>query len=335
MRQRKRLLEASSKAIGAKSMMLWYWLPDMSTKTSPRLSNDLDAKYVVALEDYLRQRDESCLHRAYELGRRSVGEGRSILDMIELHQKATLQSVSKCGSLPETGHVLEASALFLREAISPYEMTNRAYGEANAALRRLNETLEAEIKRFAHALNDDAGQLLAVVHIKLEDVGRSLPADVRERLQEARQVLDQIEDRLRGLAHELRPPALEDQGLVPALQSLAVAVSRRTGLRVILEAAESTRLPPGMEAVLYRVVQEALKNSSKHAQARTSKIRLWRVQGFACCSIEDDGTGFDPSGISSGKVPRGLGLLGIKERLQVLGGNCEILSAPGQGTKLN
>jgi len=316
-------------------MMLWYWLLDMSTKASPRLSNDLDAKYVVALEDYLRQRDEGCLHRAYELGRSAVREGRSILEMIELHQKATLLSVSRSESLAESAHVLEASAIFLREAISPYEMTNRAYGEANAALRRLNETLEAEVKRLAHALHDDAGQLLAVVHIKLEDIGRALPADLRERLQEARQILDQIEDQLRGLAHELRPPALEDQGLVAALQGLAGAVSRRTGLRVMVEAAESTRLPPGIEAVLYRVVQEALKNSAKHAHARTSKIRLWRVQGFVCCSIEDDGIGFDQKAILSGRAPRGLGLLGIQERLQVIGGGCEIQSAPGQGTKLN
>jgi two-component system sensor histidine kinase UhpB len=169
----------------------------------------------------------------------------------------------------------------------------------------------------------------------LEDISRTLPAELRESLQDVRRVLDQIEDQLRGLAHELRPPALEDQGLVPALQNLAGAVSRRTGLRVMVEATESTRLSPQIEAVLYRVVQEALKNSAKHAHARSSKIRLWRVQGFMCCSIEDDGTGFDQSAIASGKVPRGLGLLGIQERVQVLGGGCEIQSAPGLGTKLN
>jgi signal transduction histidine kinase len=199
----------------------------------------------------------------------------------------------------------------------------------------LNETLEAEIKRLAYALHDDAGQLLAVVHIKLEDIGRSLPADVRERLQEARQVLDLIEDQLRGMAHELRSPALEDQGLATALQSLGASVSRRTGLRVTVEAPELTRFPPGIEAVLYRVIQEALKNSAKHAQAHTAKIRLWRGQGFVCCSIEDDGKGFDQSAIASGKLRRGLGLLGIEERLQVLGGGCEIQSAPGEGTKLS
>jgi signal transduction histidine kinase len=318
-------------------MMLWYWLLDMSTKASPRLSNGLDAMYAAALEDYLRQRDESCLHRGYELGRRAVLERRSILEMIELHQNATLQFVARSESPAESAGVIESAGVFLREAMSPYEMTNRAFGEANTALQRLNETLEEEVRKLAHALHDDAGQLLAVVHLKLEDISRTLPAELRESLQDVRRLLDQIEGQLRGLAHELRPPALEDQGLVPALQNLAVAVSRRTGLRVTVEAteSESTRLPPKIEAVLYRVVQEALKNATKHAHARAAKIRLWRFQGFICCAIEDDGTGFDASAVSSGRVRRGLGLLGIQERLQVLGGGCEIQSAPGEGTKLN
>lgn len=316
-------------------MMPWYWLLDMSTKASPGLSNDLDAMYLAALEDYLRQHDESCLHRAYELGRRAVREGRSILEMIEQHHKAALQFVSRSESVAACAHVLEASATFLREAISPYEMTNRAYGEANAALRRLNETLEAEINRLAYVLHDDAGQLLAVVHIKLEDIGRSQPAHLRERLQEVRQVLDQVEDQLRSMAHELRSPALEDQGLVPALQSLGASVSRRTGLRVTVDAPGFARLPAEIEGVLYRVVQEALKNSSKHAHAHAARICFWRKPGFVCCSIEDDGTGFDQSAIASGKVRRGLGLMGIEERLQVLGGSCEIHSAPGEGTRLN
>src|SRR5262249_40862929 len=293
--RRKKLHATSSRTIGARSMMGLYWLHDMSTKASPSLSSDLEGLYVAALQDYLRQRDESCLHRAYELGRRSVREGRSILEMIELHQKTSLQFVSRSASSAESARVLEASTVFLREAMSPYEMTNRAYGEANAALQRLNETLEEEVKRLAHALHDDAGQLLAVAHLKLEDISRTLPADLRESLQEVRRVLDQIEDQLRGLSHELRPPALEDQGLVPALQNLAGAVSRRTGLSVTVEAAESTDLPPRVEAVLYRVVQEALKNSSKHAHARTAKIRLSHSQGYICCSIEDDGDGFDQS----------------------------------------
>jgi signal transduction histidine kinase len=307
----------------------------MSTKASQLLNSDLDTMYVAALQDYLRQRDESCLHRAYELGRRAVRERRSILEMIELHQKASLQFVSRSVSSAESARVVEAATVFFKEAMSPYEMTNRAFGEANAALEHLNETLEAEVRRLAHALHDEAGQLLAVVHIKLEDVSRTLPADLRERLQEVRRVLDQIEEQLRGLAHELRPPALEDQGLLPALQNLASVVSRRAKLHVTVESTESTRLPMKIEAVFYRVVQEALKNAAKHAEAHAVKIRFWRFQGFVCCSVEDDGKGFDHDAVSSGRTRRGLGLLGIRERLQVLGGRCEIQSAPGQGTKLN
>src|SRR5262249_61606826 len=98
MRQLKRLREVSSRAIGARSMMLSSWLLDMSTKPNPRPSKDLDAVYALALEDYLRQHDESCLHRAYELGRSAVREGRSILEMIELHQEATLQFMSRSNS---------------------------------------------------------------------------------------------------------------------------------------------------------------------------------------------------------------------------------------------
>lgn len=291
--------------------------------------------YVAALQDYLRQNDEGCLHRAYELGRRAVGEGRSLLEMIELHQTASSRVLSMPASVAESASVVEAATVFFKEAMSPYEMTNRAFGEANAALAQLNETLEAESKRIAQALHDEAGQLLAAVHIQLDGISRQLPIDLRERIQEVRQVLDQIEEHLRGLAHELRPPALEDQGLLPALQNLAEAIFRRTKLRVTVESTESARLPKKIEAVLYRVVQEALKNAAKHACAQAAKVQLWRMRGFVCCAIEDDGIGFDHAAVSSGRARRGLGLLGIYERLQVLGGSCEIQSAPGQGTKLN
>ncbi len=315
--------------------MLLYWWPDMSTKPNARIVSDLEAMYASALQDYLRESDESCLHRSYELGRRAIREGKTILEMVEMHQRACLLFLSLSDSLEDNVRVVEAATMFFKEAMSPYEMTNRAFGEANAALAHLNNTLEAEIKRLAHVLHDDAGQLLAVVHIKLEDISRTLPVDLRERLQEVRGVLDQIEDQLRGLSHELRSPVLEDQGLMPALQGLAGAVSRRTNLLVTVESTVSARLPLKIESVLYRVAQEALKNASKHAHASVVKIRLWCREGCAACSVEDDGIGFDYDAVSSGKAPRGLGLLGIQERLQVLGGNYEIESAPGQGTKLN
>jgi len=291
--------------------------------------------YVAALEAYLEQLDESCLHRAYELGRRAVCEGRSLLEMIEMHHGAAVAFAFRSSSVVESSRVSEATAVFLREAISPYEMTNRAYGEANHALERLNETLEAEVKRLALALHDDAGQLLAVAHIQLEDVARTLPVDVRERLQGVRRVLDQIEDQLRALSHELRPRALEDRGLLAALEILRSTTSRRTGLRITVEAKKWERPSAKLETVLYRVIQEALKNVAKHAQATSAVVRLWRADDMVRCSIEDDGRGFDYQPPSSAAKGQGLGLVGIHERLQVLGGTCEIRSKPGRGTVLN
>lgn len=291
--------------------------------------------YATALAEYLRQRDEACLHRAYELGRGAVREGRSLLEMIELNYRTLSRILPASASAAHSARVVEAAGAFFKEAMSPYEMTNRAFGEANAALQHFNETLEAQVKRIASALHDEAGQLLAVVHIKLEEVGRTLPADVRERLQEVRRVVDQIESQLRALSHELCPPVLDDQGLLPALEDLASVVHRRTGLHVTVETGESTGLPKKIETALYRVIQEALTNASKHARAKSVKVRLWREPLTVRCCIEDDGIGFDEEALSAGRLRRGLGLAGIRERMQTLGGACEIQSAPGRGTRLN
>jgi signal transduction histidine kinase len=307
----------------------------MSTKTNRESTTKLDETYAAALAQYLREADEVCLHRAYELGRSAVREGRSILEMIELNGRVLAGVLSVSAPAAHSVTVIEAATVFFKEAMSPYEMTNRAFGEANAALQHLNETLESQVKRIASALHDEAGQLLAVVHLKLEDVSRTLPAEVREQLQGVRQVLDQIESQLRGLSHELRPPALDDQGLLPALEDLASVVFRRTGLRVAVESAQYQRCSQKIETVLYRVIQEALTNASRHARARLVRVQLSREGQIVCCSIQDDGIGFNSEDVSSGRARRGLGLIGIRERLQILGGACEIQSTPGQGTKLN
>lgn len=137
------------------------------------------------------------------------------------------------------------------------------------------------------------------------------------------------------MSHQLRLRSLEDQGLLPALEILRSTISRRTGLRIALEATEWQRLSAKIETALYRVIQEALKNVSKHAHASAAKVRLWRADHLIFCAIEDDGRGFDHQAASSPKNRQGLGLVGIHERLQVLGGSCEIRSIPGKGTVLN
>lgn len=299
---------------------------------SQRSLCELEQRYAAALEDYLERGGEAGLQRGYELGRQALGEGRGILEMVELHHRALAAVLGRRQAAEVKLEGIKKAGDFFAEAMSAFEMTNRAFGEANAALRRLNETLEAEVKRVAYALHDGAGQLLAAVHMKLDDVSRGMSPGVRERVQQVRQMLDRMEGQLRALAHELRPPILDERGLVPALENLAEGVSRRAGVRVTVEAFQGPRLPVRVETAIYRVVQEALNNAAKHAHPKSVQIRLWKAEGSVCCSVRDDGAGFDLATVTAGAGKRGLGLTGIRERLEALGGSFEIQSAPGQGT---
>jgi signal transduction histidine kinase len=255
--------------------------------------------------------------------------------MVALHREAMLELMNSqhAGQVLDPGAYMRASTFF-SESMSPFEMTHRAFAEANAALRHLNEVLEEELKRIAHALHDEAGQLLAAVHLSLDQVERELEPGAQKRLQVVKKHLDDVYQQLRHLSHELRPTILDDLGLGPALEFLSEGVARRSGLRIAVQSSNGVRLPVPMETVLYRVVQEALTNIHKHAQAKSVQIRFRISTRMVRCSIVDDGVGFRPEGARAQSARQGLGLLGMREKLQPLGGALKIESAPGHGTKL-
>ena len=204
---------------------------------------------------------------------------------------------------------------------------------AEEALRHLNEALEEEVKRIAHALHDEAGQLLASVHIGLAEIARDLPAHGAQRLDNVRALLVKIEEQLRHLSHELRPTILDDLGLLPALEFLADGVSRRTGLQIVIDGSPGRRLPAPTETALYRIVQEALTNVTKHAQATRVTITFMRRGLALICAVRDDGVGFDmPAELA--RRGRGLGLTGIQERLHAVSGTLDIVATPRGGTQL-
>jgi two-component system, NarL family, sensor histidine kinase UhpB len=205
---------------------------------------------------------------------------------------------------------------------------------AEEALRSLNEALEEEVKRIAHALHDEAGQLLASVHIGLADVARDLPPHTAQRLEDVQGLLNKIEEQLRHLSHELRPTILDDLGLRPALEFLADGVSRRTGLQIVVEGSPGKRLPAPTETALYRIVQEALTNVTKHAQATRVSIRFVRDDRLLRCSIRDNGAGFDVLAVQARRGPRGFGLIGIQERLNAVRGTLSINATPKGGAEL-
>ncbi|MGH6885835.1 MAG: sensor histidine kinase, partial [Geminicoccales bacterium] len=193
------------------------------------------------------------------------------------------------------------------------------------------EALENEAKRIAHALHDEAGQLLASVHIAIADVASGLPPPSRARLQEVRRMLHSIETELRNLSHELRPTVLDRLGLLPALQFLGESVAKRAGIRIEVRGEEASRLPSVVEIALYRIAQEALNNVVRHARASAASIELQVGPERVSCAIRDNGVGFAPDRMRNRD---GLGLTGISERLQALGGTLHIASKPKRGTTL-
>src|SRR6185503_1680161 len=148
-----------------------------------------------------------------------------------------------------------------------------------------------------------------------------------------REQLDETGEQLRHLSHELRPTILDDLGLQAALAFLAEGFEKRTRVRVHVRGALRGRLPATVETALYRIVQEALNNAFAGASLNV-EISLERNDHALRCVIADDGVGFDVAATLRGRPKRGLGLLGMRERANSIGGLCRIRSVPREGTTI-
>ena len=296
---------------------------------------DLKPRYERVLRQYLREGTEVDLVKAYELGRRAFAQDVGILEIVSLHQRA-LTGVSTRGQhRDEVERIAKLAGQFLIEVFSAYELGRRSYQETVSSLRHLNALLEQEIKRIAHVVHDEAGQLLVAADLAITDVVRQATPSMREPLRRVARLLNQAEKHLRHFSHELRPTVLDDLGLTPAIRFLASRISQRAELPIRVISSLNRRLPPEVEMGLYRIVQEALINVTRHSRARNVKIEL-RMKGRdkILCTVQDDGVGFDPQATLSKIGKKGLGLVGIQERLDVLKGTLHIESQPGRGTKL-
>lgn len=292
----------------------------------------LTKEYREALHDYLSQPSETTLERACEMGRSALQSRLGVLDLTQVHLEAARAEAAADGNGHLASERADRAGQFFLESLTPFEMTHRAFREATVALRRLNERVEDEAKRIAHALHDEAGALLATAHIAVEEAARSLPPGKRTGFPRIREILVEIEKELRRLSHELRPTILDDLGLMPALDFLTKGVAGRTGLGIRVEGSIATRLPPSVETTLYRSVQEALDNVVEHAHATRVVVRVSRDDRGVRLEVRDDGVGFVAQ--EADGEERGLGLAGIQERADSLRGTLHIDSTPGRGTEL-
>lgn len=297
-------------------------------------TRNLDDAYRETLRRYLAEDNEDSLLAAYELGRRGLDMGLGPLDMAMAHQRALeslIQSPATTGAT--MGRALRMSGHFLTESLSAFEMFHRAGRETRMALRRMNEIMEKEAKRIAHSLHDQAGQLLATVHLELHELARATSSDGLERISRISEHIDALHDQLRTLSHELRPMVLDQLGLVSALHYLAKGVTSRTGLAVQVEGELTERLDELCEIAIYRGAQEALNNAAKYSRADQVWVLAQETEDGVVCTIRDDGVGFEPDQ-DAGDGTEGIGLVCVRERLRGLDGEVDVQSAPGQGTEV-
>jgi Signal transduction histidine kinase len=220
-----------------------------------------------------------------------------------------------------------------------FNMMLEAIAEANQQrAAQIINAQEEERKRVARELHDETSQVLTSLLISLAVLEESIPSqEARERIAETRQLAHLTLRAIRSLSIDLRPSALDDLGLLPALRWYIKEYQQKFTLTVNYQVMGiKDRLSSEMETVLYRIVQEALTNVARHAKANTVNINIKEVNNAIDVTIEDDGRGFDVEHLLNKKPgmgqERGWGLVGMFERAQLLEGTLQIDSQPGKGT---
>ena len=201
--------------------------------------------------------------------------------------------------------------------------------------RQILEAQEEERQRLARELHDEAAQALTslLVHLRLLERAHD-PQQAQQQVQELRQLTAQALEEVRRVALDLRPTILDDLGLGAALEWRVDEFSQANGIQTEIHIARlEQRLPRDVELVFYRVGQESLTNIARHAQAQQVEVALRREHEMISLEISDDGAGFNTA-LAPTTKPRGLGLVGMRERLAMIKGTLTIESEPGNGTRI-
>jgi signal transduction histidine kinase len=228
-------------------------------------------------------------------------------------------------------------AVIAREKEQLYQQSLRQQAHLRRLSQRMMRVSERTMRRLAHELHDDLGQVLTAVKMDLGLIERQLGDrdEIRGRVHEARQQIGGVLQEVRNLSQLLRPAVLDDLGLVPAIESFIARFRERSAIAVALDApAPGTRLPRSVEVTLYRVLQEGLTNVARHAEAHHVHVSL-RVDDVVTLNISDDGRGFDAAAfLQRPPLGHGMGVIGMRERIASYGGQFVIESREGNGTSL-
>ena len=209
-------------------------------------------------------------------------------------------------------------------------------------LRRLSHEIlfaqEQERKRISRELHDEIGQTLTAINVKLATLTKEATVtarDFKRAISSTQRLVEKSMSRVHRVARELRPPLLDELGLIPALHAHMKAFTRQTGVLIRFRTlAAVEQLNMDRRTVLYRVAQEALANIDRHANASLVNVDIERVKNVVRMEIHDNGSSFDVKRVLAAKKIARLGLLGMRERVEMVGGRFDVESEPGKGTTI-
>jgi len=218
------------------------------------------------------------------------------------------------------------------------EQARQMHQQLRFLSRQLLSAQEEERKRISRELHDVIAQPLTGIHVRLATLkARAIanPKALERNITRTQQLVQHSLANVHRFARELRPAVLDDLGVIPALHSFMKVFRAETGIRVSLSAfAEVEQMSDEKRTVLYRVAQEALTNIQRHARASRVDVKIQKLDAAVSMVIQDDGKGFPAECVLHAKNSRRLGLLGMRERLEIVGGSFAVTSAPGKGTTI-
>ncbi|UCF66162.1 MAG: ATP-binding protein, partial [Acidobacteriota bacterium] len=257
-----------------------------------------------------------------------------VLAVLAAHRRRTSTLERRNRELMALKNQREAA---LAEMHASQEQLHETYDRLRRLTRRLELAKEDERKRIARELHDEMGQGLTAAKINLQLLA-ALPgsAETKDRASDTIELVDRMIQHVRALSLDLRPPLLDELGLSPALRSYLEAQAQRTGIDIeIADNGLPGDLPAEVGITAFRFVQEAVTNVIRHAEASRVDVDVMHAQGRLELTVRDDGSGFDVGqALHRASSGQHLGLLGIRERVESLGGQLEIDSSPGKGTSL-
>ncbi len=263
-------------------------------------------------------------------------------EIVEMLSQRTVELSATNAELREEISQRKAAQAALKKSEHHYSQLLEQSNNMQQQLRRLSRQIlsaqEDERKEISRELHDVIAQTLTGINVRLAALKKEAALNTKgldRNIARTQRLVERSVDIVHQFARELRPAVLDDLGLIPALHSFLKSFTARTGVHAHLTAfAGVERMDTPRRTVLFRVAQEALTNVARHAQASRVDVNIQELPDCVCMSIKDDGKSFEVERVFHGKGSRRLGLLGMRERLEMVGGHFEIESAPGKGTTI-